>query len=554
MGTLTIDGNLLKKMIIAGSNALNRRRGEIDAMNVFPVPDGDTGTNMSMTVLAAAREAAKLTTPNIYDIAKAASGGALRGARGNSGVITSQLFRGFAKGLEGIDVATPYDLANASRKAMETAYKAIMKPKEGTILTIAKALADQAAASAGSFEELEGFIGRCLAQAEEALARTPQMLPELKQAGVVDAGGKGLLVILEGALAAMDKPIEDLMEIGSQAPSAPDSHMEAVSAAAMASADIKFGYCTEFFIMVDNATDDIESNFKHYLDSIGDSIVAVADDGLIKIHVHTNHPGQVLEHALQIGGLTNLKIENMRMQHTSLINFSAASEAETPKEKPHKPVGFASVSAGLGFNELFLNLGVDEVILGGQTMNPSTEDILKAIGRVNADTVYVLPNNKNITMAAEQAAAICEDKHVIVLPTKSIPQGLSCMISYSEAFSLDENTETMTEAMKNTHTGQVTTAVRDTSVNDVEIHEGDCLFLLDNEIGFTDSDMQQGAKKLIDQMTENGAEVIAIYYGQEASAAQAQELVDYVSEKYPDIEVEALNGGQPVYFYIISAE
>ncbi|MDR2649301.1 MAG: DAK2 domain-containing protein [Clostridiales bacterium] len=549
MGTVSIDGNLLKKMIVAGSNALNRRRAEIDAMNVFPVPDGDTGVNMAMTVLAAAREAAKLNTPNIYDVAKAASGGALRGARGNSGVIMSQLFRGFAKGLEGVDIAVAADLANASRRAMETAYKAVMKPKEGTILTIARALSEKAAASAGASEDMEGFIARCLKHANDVLEHTPQMLPELMQAGVVDAGGKGLLVVLESALKAMSGSAEELLEIGAHTPES-----RSLSAAASAPGDIKFGYCTEFFIMTKNVTEEIESDFKRYLESVGDSIVAVADDDLIKIHVHTNHPGRVLEKAMQIGGLTNMKIENMRLQHTSLINFSSRSEAPDPGAAPHKAIGFAAVSSGAGFNELFISLGADEIIHGGQTMNPSTDDILNAISRISAETVYVLPNNKNIILAAEQAARICAEKRVIVLPAMSIPQGLSCMISYSDMFSVEENTKAMREAMKNTHSGQVTVAVRETTVKGVEIHKGDYLYLLDNEIELTDTNLQRGAERLIDRMAENGAEVIAVYYGQETDAKQAHELADFVKAKRPDIEIEVLNGGQPVYFYVISAE
>ena len=547
MGTISIDGNILKKMIIAGSNALNKRSKEIDAMNVFPVPDGDTGINMSMTVLSAAHEAAKLNTPNIFDVAKAASGGSLRGARGNSGVILSQLFRGFAKGLEGVDIASAYDLSTAARKAMEAAYRAVMKPKEGTILTIATALSEQAAVSAGTEEDIESFIASCLKHANDVLARTPQMLPELMQAGVVDAGGKGLLVVLEGALNAMNKPIEELLEIGAQT-----SSSESFSNLASASGDIKFGYCTEFFIMNKNITDDTEYSFKRYLETIGDSIVVVADDGLIKIHVHTNHPGKVLEKAMQIGSLTNMKIDNMRLQHTSTINFS--SQSETAKDKTHKAVGFAAVSSGDGFNELFLSLGVDEIIKGGQTMNPSTDDILSAIGRINADTVYVLPNNKNIILAAQQAVHICADKQVIVLPSKSIPQGLSCLISYSDVFSLDENTNAMNEAMMNTHTGQVTTAVRETSLSGIDIREGDYLYLLDNNIAFTDTDLHRGAKRLIDKMIEDGAEVVAIYYGQETDAKHARELADLVKEKHPDTEIEVLYGGQPVYFYTISAE
>jgi len=550
MGTISIDGNLFKKMIIAGSNALNKRRNEIDAMNVFPVPDGDTGINMSMTVISAAREAARLSTPNIYDVAKAASSGSLRGARGNSGVILSQLFRGLAKGLEGVDVARSYDLANAFRKATEAAYRAVMKPKEGTILTIAKALSEQAAVSAVIEEDIEGFMAKCIQHANDVLERTPEMLPELMQAGVVDAGGKGLLVVLEGALNAMDKPLEDLLEIGAQGPPS-----EPVPAAAMAPGDIKYGYCTEFFILAKDITIEAESNFKRYLETIGDSIVVASDDGIVKIHVHTNHPGQVLEKAILIGSLSNLKIENMRLQHTSIINFSAQNANVNPvKEKPHKAVGFAAVSSGAGFNDLFLSLGVDEIIQGGQTMNPSTEDILNAIGQINADTVYVLPNNKNIILAAEQAVHICPEKQVIVMPTNSIPQGLSCMISYSEVFSLEENTEAMKEAMNNTHSGLVTIAVRDTSVNNIDIREGDFLYLLDNNIVFTDSDLRRGTKRLIEKMAEEGEEVFAIYYGQETNAKQAHELADSIKDKYPDIEIEVLHGGQPVYFYIISAE
>jgi len=545
MGTTSIDGNALKKMLIAGSNALNRRRNEIDAMNVFPVPDGDTGINMSMTVLSAAREAAKLNTPNIYDVAKAASGGALRGARGNSGVILSQLFRGFAKGLEGVDVATPHNLSIATRRAMEMAYKAVMKPKEGTILTIAKALCDQAAISAGKAENIESFMTQCLSHANYILDRTPEMLPVLMQAGVVDAGGKGLLVVLEGALQAIDKPIENLLEIGEESPS-----QEPITAVASAPGDIKFGYCTEFFILHKEANEDTENHLKRYLETMGDSIVVVVDDGIIKIHVHTNNPGLVLEKAIKLGSVSNIKIDNMRLQHSSTINFSTQSE----EEKPHKEVGFAAVSSGAGFDELFTSLGIDVVIKGGQTMNPSTNDILNAIERINADKVYVFPNNKNIILAAEQAVHICEEKQVIVMPTKSIPQGLSCMIAYSDALSLDENTEAMREAMDNTHSGQVTVAVRDTTIDDIDIREGDYLYLHDNSIALTDSDLQQGTKKLIEKMAEDGAEVIAIYYGQETSSIQAQELADFVQEKYPDIEVEIFNGGQPIYFYIISAE
>ncbi|MDR1914359.1 MAG: DAK2 domain-containing protein [Clostridiales bacterium] len=562
MGTISVDGNLLKKMIIAGSNALNQRRAEIDAMNVFPVPDGDTGINMSMTVLAAAREASKLNTPNIYDVAKAASSGSLRGARGNSGVILSQLFRGFAKGLEEIDVATAYDLANAAQKAMETAYKAVMKPKEGTILTIAKALSEQAAKSAEISDDIETFVQRCVKHANNVLERTPQMLMELKQAGVVDAGGKGLLVVLEGALRGMNRPMENLLEIGQgdqksgdSTSFAPAASNGSLAAAAAASGDIKFGYCTEFFILSNKITQKTEDSLKEYLETVGDSIVVVADEDIIKIHVHTNHPGRVLERALTVGALSNLKIENMREQHTTLINFS--DQNETIAEQPPKDVGFVTIAVGEGLKELFINSGADEVIMGGQTMNPSTDDILNSINKVNAKTVFVLPNNKNIVLAAQQAAKLCNDKEVIVIPTKSIPQGLSCIISYSDTFSLDENTETMKEAMEQTHSGQITFAVRDTiTPNGVEISKDDYICMLDGDIVLSGKDLQQAAKDLIAAMannTENGPDIISVYYGADATEDMAGELARYAADNY-GCDVEVLYGGQPLYFYIISQE
>jgi DAK2 domain fusion protein YloV len=547
-------------MIIAGANALNRRKPEIDAMNVFPVPDGDTGTNMSFTVLAAARETNQLSTPNISDAAKAASGGALRGARGNSGVILSQLFRGFAKGLDGVAVARTADLAKACAQAVETAYKAVMKPKEGTILTIARAISEQAAVSAAVTDDIETFMEEILAHADKTLAKTPEMLPELRQAGVEDAGGKGLLVVLEGALRGLRADsAEPLLETAAASGVAPPV---AANAAAMASGDIHFAYCTEFFVHVKNVTEEAENHFKQYLESTGDSIVAVADEELIKIHVHTNHPGSVLEKALLIGSLSHLKIENMRLQHTSLINFSLESKSPENKNADHnhekkgekKDVGFAAVSLGGGFKELFLNLGVDEVIEGGQTMNPSAEDILRAVERINAAAVFILPNNKNIILAAEQAAQLCADKTAVVLPTRSIPQGLTSVISYAPAYSLEENQTIMRRAMEKTRTGQVTRAVRNTKMDGQEIHTGDCLCMLDGKIISVRRDPQEGAKELINRMITPDVEIIGLYYGAETSEEQAQAAAAYARERYPEHEVEVFYGGQPVYHYIISAE
>jgi DAK2 domain fusion protein YloV len=565
MGTVSVDGNLLKKMMIAGSNALNKRRDEIDAMNVFPVPDGDTGINMSMTVLAAAREAARLQTPNIYDVAKSAASGSLRGARGNSGVILSQLFRGFARGLEEIEIASMRDFATAAQKSVETAYKAVMKPKEGTILTIAKALAEQAANSCEISDDMENFLQRCLGHANSVLEHTPQMLPELKAAGVVDAGGKGLLVFLEGALAGINKPQETLLDIGE---AKADEPQKPLSAAAASTADIRFGYCTEFFINSNDINESAEDEFKSYLETIGDSIVAVADDNIMKIHVHTDHPGRVLERALSIGSLSNLKIENMRLQHTTLIDFSTQSAQSdntrlqsgksgstgTEQQKPPKDMGFVAVAAGDGLTELFKKLGCDVVIEGGQTMNPSTEDILRAIERVNARTVFMLPNNKNIILAAEQAARLTGDRKAIVLKTKSIPQGLSALISQVPTFSPEENETLMNSAIEGTHAGQITYAVRDTAVNGFDITKGDFLCVLDGEIVAVQKNLAEAGSALINQIAANGADVISIYYGQDANEAQANELKFYAQSVLPQCETEVLYGGQPVYYFIVSAE
>jgi DAK2 domain fusion protein YloV len=552
LGTLTVDGNLLKKMIIAGANALAKKRHEVDAMNVFPVPDGDTGINMSMTVIAAAREVEKLNTPNIQDVAKAASGGSLRGARGNSGVILSQLFRGFAKGLQGVDIANMEQLALSAVKATETAYKAVMKPKEGTILTIARALGERAVEYSG--DDVEEMIAEAVDHATVVLSQTPQMLVELKNANVVDAGGFGLLVFIRGALESMNRPQEALQEIGKQ--TAAEEENSVLSAAAAASGEILFGYCTEFFINAKNIDENTESSLKSFLETMGDSIVAVADEDIVKIHVHTNHPGLVLEKALKLGPLSNMKIENMRQQHTTLINFSShIKEEEKPEpEKPFKEAGFVAVSVGAGLKELFANLGADEVVEGGQSMNPSSEDIIRAVEKVNSNVVYVLPNNKNIILVSEQASKMYTDKKIVTLPTKSIPQGVTCLVSYAPANSVEENTQSMLDAMQSTHCGQITIAVRDTVTNGLTIKSGDFLGILDGQIVVAEQTISAAAEAMMDRLLVLGSDVVSIYYGAEANKDDAERLAEETRKKSPRTEVEILDGGQPTYYYIISAE
>lgn len=552
MGIINIDGNLFKKMIIGGSNELSKNKQLIDSLNVFPVPDGDTGTNMSLTVLAAAREVDKLNTPNIYDIAKVAATGALRGARGNSGVILSQLFRGFARGFEGKSLASVEDFANAFKKSQEMAYKAVMKPKEGTILTVARALSDKAAEMAYDTDDIEILLREVIKHGKEVLELTTDMLPELKQASVVDAGGKGLICILEGGFNAMLSNEDVKINTYSK-----ESKTENSSFGNINTEDIKFAYCTEFFINVNEVTEAIEDNLKNYLESVGDSIVLVGDTNIIKIHVHTNHPGSVLEKCLKMGTLSNLKIENMKEQHSSLINF--VEEKETVENKidentPQKDFGFVAVSMGEGLSETFKSLGTDIVIEGGQSMNPSTDDILLAVEKVNAKNVIILPNNKNIILAAKQASELCKDKKVIVLPSKSIPQGINALIHFLPQCELEENIESMTDGIKSVKTGQVTYAVRNTVVNDKEIKEGNILCMLEGDIEHVSEDLQEGAKLLIASMLETGSEFITIYYGKDASLEQANELYDFISEKYADCEVEVHKGDQPLYYYLFSAE
>jgi len=556
---LKLNGLRLSRLIIAGANELTANKQLVDAMNVFPVPDGDTGTNMSLTVLAAARESEKSNSLRVDEVSKLAAGGALRGARGNSGVITSQLFRGFSKGLEGLEEACVTDLALALDKGVLTAYKAVMKPKEGTILTVARACSEAGAKLALETDDIEVFLKGIIAYGHEVLAKTPEMLPVLKQAGVVDAGGRGLLYILEGAL----KHINEDGPISIAEP----TKSEAVDFGALASidnVDITFGYCTEFFINIHQAEDATVQKLKTYLGTIGDSIVCVNDDEVIKIHVHTDHPGLALEKALSIGSLSGLKIENMREQHTNHIDFNtntsspvqAAENKQIDKkpELPKKDIGFVSISAGAGLSDIFRNLGVDMIIEGGQTMNPSTEDILNAVDQINAENIIVLPNNKNIILAAEQAVDLCEDKKLFVVPTRSVPEGISAMFCNAEGLGAEEMTEAMKEAIQAVSTVSVTYAVRDTNFGDKEIAEGDILGLLNDEIVVVAKDVAEGTKEVLKQTVTDENEMVSIYYGTDVTAEDAQEIADFIMESYPDCEVEIQSGAQPLYYYIISVE
>lgn len=557
---LKLNGLRLSRMIIAGANELTAHKQLVDAMNVFPVPDGDTGTNMSLTVLAAARESEKSSSLRVDEVSKLAASGALRGARGNSGVITSQLFRGFSKGLEGLAEAGVLDLAVALDKGVQTAYKAVMKPKEGTILTVARACAEAAAKLSLETDDMEIFLKGVVDYGHEVLAKTPDMLPVLKQAGVVDAGGRGLLYVLEGAL----KHINDDGPISVAEPTKSET-TDFAALASIENEDITFGYCTEFFINVKNPDDATVQMLKSYLGTIGDSIVCVSDEEIIKIHVHTDHPGLAIEKALSIGSLSGLKIDNMREQHTNRIDFHAtassevealekAPEEENKAELPKKDIGFVSISAGKGLSDIFRNLGVDEIIEGGQTMNPSTEDILNAVDKINADHIIILPNNKNIILAAEQAVELCENKKLFIVPTRSVPQGISALFCNAEGLGAEEMVEEMKEAIQTVSTVSVTYAVRDTSFGEKTITEGDILGMLNDEIVVVAKDVTEGTKEVLKQTITEDNEMVSIYYGSDVTEEDAQEIADFIEENYPDCEVEIQNGDQPLYFYIISVE
>lgn len=550
MATNSINAELLTKMFLAGAANLEAKKEYINELNVFPVPDGDTGTNMTLTIMSAAKEVQGLESADMTALAKAISSGSLRGARGNSGVILSQLLRGFTKEIKEHKEVDVQALASACERATATAYKAVMKPKEGTILTVAKGASEKAREMAETTDDLEVFIPEVIAYAKEVLSKTPEMLPVLKEAGVVDSGGQGLLEVLNGAYDAFQGKEIDYSAIESSAGTT------MVKPDAQAQANIKFGYCTEFIIMTEKAfTEKDEHEFKAFLESIGDSIVCVADEDIVKIHVHTNDPGLAIQRALTYGQLSRMKIDNMREEHQEkLIRDAEKLAAEQAKKEPRKDVGFIAVSIGEGMNEIFRELGVDYIIEGGQTMNPSTEDMLTAIDQVNADHIFILPNNKNIILAANQAQALTEDKDIIVVPTKTVPQGITAIINYVPEEDAKANEEMMKEEIQNVKTGQVTYAVRDTHIDDKEIHEGDIMGIGDEGILSVGQSVEATTKEMLSLMADEDSELISIYYGQDIQEEDAEKLAAEIEELYPDADVDLHCGGQPIYYYVLSVE
>lgn len=565
MEITSINSKLLARMFLAGAKNLDSKKDWINELNVFPVPDGDTGTNMTMTIMSAAKEVSSLTEPTMAELAKAISSGSLRGARGNSGVILSQLFRGFCKVIKEYDEIDVTILCEACQKAVETAYKAVMKPKEGTILTVAKGAAEKALELSDETEDVVTFVEEVIKQAEYVLDQTPEMLPVLKQAGVVDSGGQGLVQVLKGAYDALiGKEIDYTIE-GAPTGAAP------AKISAETEAEIKFGYCTEFIIVLNAPMSDNEEHaYKAFLESIGDSIVVVADDEIVKTHVHTNDPGLALQKALTFGSLSKIKIDNMREEHQEKLikdsqklaaqqkaeeeAYEAAQADEKTNNMPAKEMGFVSVSIGEGMNEVFRGLGVDYLIEGGQTMNPSTEDMLNAIEHVNAKTVFILPNNKNIIMAANQAVDLVEDKQIIVIPTKTIPQGITALVNYIPDHSAEENKEQMMAEIENVKTGQVTYAVRDTEIDGKTIKQNDFMGIGDKRILSVGTDLRATTLEMVDAMVDEDSAIVSIYFGSDSDEDSANELAAAIEEKYPDVEVEVNDGGQPIYYYVISVE
>lgn len=549
MNTNTVDVKMLSRMFLSGAKNLEAKKEWINELNVFPVPDGDTGTNMTLTIMSAASEVSALSDPTMKTLAKAISSGSLRGARGNSGVILSQLLRGFTRVIEKADQVDATTFARAFEKGVETAYKAVMKPKEGTILTVARGAAIKAMEIAEDAENLESFFADVIAEAEAVLARTPEMLPVLKEAGVVDSGGQGLLEVLKGAFDGyLGKEIDLTFE-------KPKSGVSVKPVSAEES-DIKFGYCTEFIIMLEKEFPEKEEHaFKEYLMSIGDSLVVVADDEIVKVHVHTNDPGQAIQKALTYGQLSNMKIDNMRLEHhEKVIKEAEKMAAQQAAQEPAKEVGFISVSVGDGMGQIFRELGADYLIEGGQTMNPSTEDVLQAIAHVNAENIFIFPNNKNIILAANQARDLTEDKNIIVIPTKTIPQGITALISYVPDKTVEQNTEEMMEAMKNVKTGQITYAVRDTKIDDKEIRQGDIMGIGDHGILAVGKEIEDTAVAMVQEMADEDSEIISVYYGADVTAEDAEQFAARLEELYPDFDVELNEGGQPIYYYVVSVE
>lgn len=557
MATKTINVDMLAKMFLAGAQNIEAKKEFINELNVFPVPDGDTGTNMSLTIMSAAKEVMALKNPSLKDLAKAVSSGSLRGARGNSGVILSQLLRGFTKAIRDEKEIDTLILAAACARARDTAYKAVMKPKEGTILTVASGIADKAAQMAEETDDLEVFIPAIIKHAEQVLARTPEMLPVLKEAGVVDSGGQGLLEVVKGAYDAFLGKEIDYSAIE------PSQGVNAAKINTQETADIKFGYCTEFIILTEKEfSGNDEQEFKAYLSSIGDSIVCVADEDVVKVHVHTNDPGLAIQKALTFGQLSRMKIDNMREEHQEklirdaqkIAAQEAAREAERKEKGPRKPIGFITVSLGEGLNHIFRELGVDYIIEGGQTMNPSTEDMLNAVESVNADTIFILPNNKNIILAANQAKALVKDKEIIVIPTNTIPQGITAVINFVPEADPKTNEDTMLKEIKNVKSGQVTYAVRDTHIDEKEIHEGDIMGIGDSGILAVGKDIEKTTKEMLAQLVDEDSELISLYYGEEIKEEDADRFVKEIESLYPDVDVDAHPGGQPIYYYVLAVE
>ncbi|MCI8717898.1 MAG: DAK2 domain-containing protein [Lachnospiraceae bacterium] len=555
----TVDALLAQKMFLAGAKNLESKKEWINELNVFPVPDGDTGTNMTLTIMSAAKEVAALDKPDFKSLSKAISMGSLRGARGNSGVILSQLFRGFTKEIKEAQTINHIVLANSFERAVETAYKAVMKPKEGTILTVAKAVSEKTSELVKKTDDLEKIIREAIEYGDYVLNKTPEMLPILKQAGVVDSGGQGLMQVLKGAFDVfLGKELNFTLD--SQSLKGPSESVSSGMSQTLNEADIKFGYCTEFIIMLEKEyTEKTEKEFKAYLESIGDSLVVVSDDDIVKVHVHTNDPGLAIQKALTHGSLTKIKIDNMREEHHERLIKDAERVAEQQKQEgrekePPRPYGFIAVSVGEGLSEIFKGLGVDYIIEGGQTMNPSTEDIIEAVDKVNAEVVYVFPNNKNIILAANQAAALTEDKKVVVIPSKTIPQGITALINFVEGQDIEANIETMTAEMEHVKTGEVTYAVRDTQIDGKVIKENDIMGIGDKGIVAVGQSIKDTTLEMIDILMEKESEIVSIYYGDKITEKEAGEIAEAVREKYTDVDCEINCGGQPVYYYIVSIE
>ena len=561
MAIMKLDANMLQKAFLAGAQNIESKKEYINQLNVFPVPDGDTGTNMTLTIMSAAKEVAALEQPTMETLSKAISSGSLRGARGNSGVILSQLFRGFCREISGKKELTTEDLAICFDHAVATAYKAVMKPKEGTILTVAKGISDKAREICRRVKDIEEFGKIIIDYGYEVLAYTPELLPVLKEAGVVDSGGQGLMEVLQGAYYALiGKEIEITVV-------PEETNKFEFTVEDDPDAEITFGYCTEFIIMLEQEyTEETEEEFKEYLSSIGDSLVVVSDDDIVKVHVHTNHPGLAFEKGLTYGSLTRMKIDNMREEHKEKIAKAAEQKGETKpveeqkpakkakKKEPEKEYGFIAVTIGEGINEIFTGLGVDYLIEGGQTMNPSTEDMLNAIEQVNAKTIFILPNNKNIILAAQQAQSLVEDKEIVVIPSKTVPQGVSAVIAFDPSQTAEDNAAGMTEAMSYVKTGQVTYAVRDTSIDGKTINMGDIMGIGDDGIKAVGRDVHETTLELIQELVDEDTELICLYYGDEVQEDDANTMLDILEKKYKNCDVELHYGGQPIYYYVISVE